>query len=163
MPDSTRTDNKQKIDKLFDSCFNHHDLAVLDELVSPDYVGPQGDKGPAAFRAVVGGLHTAFPDIHYTIDEVVGEEDRVAIRWHWAGTHRGTFRGIPATGKAVSTTGAGDLSTQRGQDRVCRPRDRSARIFAAIGSYLEDAVPSSPPSARGGTRSSSSSPGSAAP
>lgn len=163
MPDSTRSDNKRKIDKLFDSCFNHHDLAVLDELVSPDYVGPQGDKGPAAFRAVVGGLHTAFPDIHYTIDEVVGEEDRVAIRWHWAGTHRGTFRGIPATGKAVSTTGAAIFRLSEGKIVSAALETDRLGFLQQIGAIPEGAVPSSPPSARAGTRAPAPPSGSAAP
>src|SRR4051812_42674190 len=45
------SENKQKIEKLFDT-FNHDDLRPLDELVSADYVGPQGDRGPTGFRTV---------------------------------------------------------------------------------------------------------------
>ena len=107
MSDQARDDNKRNIDKLFHSSFNQGDLGLLDEMVSPDYVGPQGDKGPAGFRGIVVGLRTAFPDIHYTIDEVVAEDDRVAVRWHWTGTHKAPFRAFPATGKAMSNTGAG--------------------------------------------------------
>ena len=51
MSDQTRDQNKRSVEKLFDNCFNQGDLAVLDELVAPDYVGPRGDKGPAGFRA----------------------------------------------------------------------------------------------------------------
>ena len=53
------------------------------------------------------GLRAAFPDIHYTVDDVVAEGDQVAVRWHWTGTHRGAFRGFPPTDKAVTNTGAG--------------------------------------------------------
>ena len=107
MADSTRDDNKHKIDQLFDTCFNRGDVGLLDELVSPDYVGPQGDRGPAGFRGIVVGLRTAFPDIHYTVDEVVAEGDKVAVRWHWAGTHEAAFRTFPATHKKFSNTGTG--------------------------------------------------------
>ena len=69
MSDQTREENKRSVQKLFESCFNQGDLALLDQLVAPDYVGPRGDKGPAGFRGVVAGLRTAFPDIHYTIDD----------------------------------------------------------------------------------------------
>ena len=130
MPDSTRTDNKRKIDKLFDSCFNHHDLAVLDELVSPDYVGPQGDKGPAAFRAVVGGLHAAFPDIHYTIDEVVGEEDRVGFVG--TGQERTAARSeeFPPRAKRCRRPAPASFGSAKARS-CCRPADRSSRILAA--------------------------------
>jgi steroid delta-isomerase-like uncharacterized protein len=95
--------------------FNDGGLGVVDELVGPEYVGAQGDTGPAGFQAVVAGLRAAFPDIHYTLDDVVAEDDRVAVRWHWTGTHRGTFRGFPATGKTIANTGAGVFRFQDGQ------------------------------------------------
>jgi steroid delta-isomerase-like uncharacterized protein len=115
MPDKTsnqtRDQNKRSVERLFDT-FNHDDLRPLDELVSPDYLGPQGGKGPAGFRAVVVGLRDAFPDIHYTIDDLMAEGDRVAVRWHWTGTHKAPFRGFPATGKAVSNSVAGIFRCQ---------------------------------------------------
>jgi steroid delta-isomerase-like uncharacterized protein len=113
--DENRQDeNKQSVQKLFDT-FNHGALDALDALVAPDYVGAQGDKGPAGFRAIIAGLRTSFPDIHYTIDEAVAERDRVAVRWHWTGTHRAPFRGFPATGRAVSNSGTGIFRLQSGK------------------------------------------------
>ena len=98
--------NKRRVEKLFDT-FNHDDLAPLDDLVAPDYVAPQGGRGPAGFRVIVVGLRTAFPDIHYTVDEMVAEGNSVAVRWHWTGTHRGPFRAYAPTGKTVSNSGSG--------------------------------------------------------
>jgi predicted ester cyclase len=103
---SNRDQNKKNVEKLF-ATFGNGDLAALEPLVAPEYVGPQGDKGPAGFRAVVVGLRGAFPDIHYTVDEMVAEGESVAVRWHWTGTHRGQFRGYAPTGKAVSNSGSG--------------------------------------------------------
>jgi len=103
---SNRDQNKKNVEKLF-ATFGNGDLAALEQLVAPEYVGPQGDKGPAGFRAVVVGLRGAFPDIHYTVDEMVAEGESVAVRWHWTGTHRGQFRGYAPTGKAVSNSGSG--------------------------------------------------------
>src|SRR5262249_34215240 len=100
----TQTQNKQTVQKLFDT-FNDGDLAVLEQLIAPDYAGPQGGRGPASFANVVIGLRGAFPDLHYTLDELIAEGDRVAVRWHWIGTHRAPFRGFPPTGKAVSNPG----------------------------------------------------------
>ena len=114
MSDQTRDENKRSVAKLFDT-FNHDDLGALDQLVSPEYVGPQGDRGPAGFRAVIAGLHAAFPDIHYTVDDLVAENDRVAARWHWTGTHKAPFRGFSPTGKAISNSGAGIFRCQDGK------------------------------------------------
>jgi steroid delta-isomerase-like uncharacterized protein len=104
MADHSPESNKRIVEKLF-ATFNDGQIGTLDTLVSSDYVGPQGDKGPAGFRGVVVGLRSAFPDLHYTIDELIAEGDRVAIRWHWTGTHRAQFRAYPATGKVVTNPG----------------------------------------------------------
>lgn len=109
-----RHDNRRKVIMLFEA-FNGGDLEAVEQLVGPDYVGAQGQKGPAGFNDVVVGLRAAFPDLHYTLDDVVAEGDQVAVRWHWTGTHRGAFRGFPATGKAVSNTGAGVFRLQGGR------------------------------------------------
>jgi steroid delta-isomerase-like uncharacterized protein len=105
MSDQTREKNRQTVVTLFESFSSGGDLSHLDDLIAPDYVGPQGDKGPDGFRKVIMGLRTAFPDIHYTIDDVLADGDRVAIRWHWTGTHKAQFRVIPATGKSVTNPG----------------------------------------------------------
>lgn len=47
---------------------------------------------------------TGFPDIEYTIDELVAEGDLVVARQHFIGTHDGTFRGIERTGERVHVT-----------------------------------------------------------
>jgi steroid delta-isomerase-like uncharacterized protein len=114
MTDQTREDNRRQVQTLYDT-FNTGDLGRLDELIAPDYVGPQGDRGPDGFRKVVVGLRAAFPDIHYTVDEVMAEGDRVAIRWHWTGTHRAQFRAFPATGKEVTNAGLGIFRLRDGK------------------------------------------------
>ena len=44
---------------------------------------------------------TAFPDIHVTINQIIAEGDKVVVAWTLTGTHRGSWRGIPATGNTV--------------------------------------------------------------
>jgi steroid delta-isomerase-like uncharacterized protein len=45
---------------------------------------------------------TAFPDGYTTIEDMVAEQDRVAARTTFNGTHHAELQGIPATGKTVS-------------------------------------------------------------
>ena len=48
----------------------------------------------------------AFPDIHYTIDDIFASADQVALRWTATATHRGTLWNIiPATGKTITWNG----------------------------------------------------------
>jgi steroid delta-isomerase-like uncharacterized protein len=145
------SDNKRNVDQLFQTCFNQGDLGLLDQMVSPDYVGPQGDKGPAGFRGIVVGLRTAFPDIHYTIDEVVAEDDRVAVRWHWTGTHRAPFRAYPATGKAMTNTGTGIFRFRDGKIISAALETDRLGFLQQVGALPENALlglrPSPPPRA----------------
>jgi steroid delta-isomerase-like uncharacterized protein len=49
----------------------------------------------------------AFPDIQYTVEDLIAEGDKVVARFSARGTHRGEFQGIPATGRSASVTGIG--------------------------------------------------------
>jgi predicted ester cyclase len=50
-------------------------------------------------------LDTAFPDLHFTIEDQIAEGDKVVNRVTARGTHLGDFRGIPPTGKQVTVAG----------------------------------------------------------
>ena len=50
---------------------------------------------------------TAFPDLHFTIEDQIAEGDRVVTRFTARGTHQGAFIGIPPTGKQGVVTGTG--------------------------------------------------------
>jgi steroid delta-isomerase-like uncharacterized protein len=50
-------------------------------------------------------MRTGFPDIVFSIQEQIAEEDKVASRFEWTGTHSGIFLGVPATGRAVHVWG----------------------------------------------------------
>jgi steroid delta-isomerase-like uncharacterized protein len=141
----TLEQNRRNVERLFDS-FNSGDLATLDQLVGPEYVGPQGDKGPAGFRGVVVGLRSAFPDIHYTIDDVVAENDRVAVRWHWTGTHRGPFRAFPPTGKRVMNPGLGIFRLRDGRIVAATLETDRLGFLEQVGAVPENVGLGRPPS-----------------
>lgn len=101
---STMPDNKQTIRDLY-ADINVGQLDRLATAVAADYEAPTGERGPAAFVANVRDLRAGFPDIQFTLDDVLAEADRVVVRWHWAATHGGPFRGIAATHQRVTNSG----------------------------------------------------------
>ena len=69
----------------------------------PQQVIQGRDAGKRRYRQ----FREAFPDIEATLHEVVAQDDKVAARYTLAGTHRGPFAGVPATGKRVTLSGIG--------------------------------------------------------
>ena len=61
---------------------------------------PGQTPGPGGVRQLVMNVRRAFPDLVETIDDLVAEGDRVALRLTLRGTHGGPFRGVEATGRA---------------------------------------------------------------
>ena len=82
---------------------NKGDLDELFELFSSDYVSHYntGDSTMEENKKFWPTLWTAFPDIHYVLEDMVGEGNKVAFRESFTGTHRGEFKGIAPTGKKV--------------------------------------------------------------
>ncbi len=97
--------NKILVRRIYEDCINTGQLERLAEMVGDDYVGALGEKGAAGFAGNIESLRKGFPDICFTIEDLIAEEDRVVVRWRWSGTHNGSFMGIPPSQKQVSNTG----------------------------------------------------------
>ena len=81
----------------------------LDETLAPNFVahapGAPGPMNLAAFKQFHDVLFAGFPDGRHTVEDMVAEGDKVASRFTMHATHRGTFQGVPATGKPITLTG----------------------------------------------------------
>ena len=65
---------------------------------------PQPIVGLEANKQFNAELFAGFPNIAQTINDVVAEGDKVAYVATLAGTHMGTFMGIPPTGKSIEVS-----------------------------------------------------------
>jgi steroid delta-isomerase-like uncharacterized protein len=83
------------IDELFDTSSIAHGLGETDAIV----------RGPDAFKPFVRNLRSSFPDLHIRVDDLVAEDDRVAVRVSLEGTHHGNGLGIAPTGRRVRVSG----------------------------------------------------------
>jgi len=83
---------------------------VFYDLLAPNYIGHlasgQQMNGPEAFKQYASVMLAAFPDIHVTIGEIIGEGDILACRITFTGTHTGDFMSIPPTNKKIDITEA---------------------------------------------------------
>ena len=98
--------------KFIDEVINTGRLELGDRYLAPnrvdhmDYGLPAGAAdGHEGFRRVLGGFVEAFPDLRLDIQFVTADDDRAAFYISTSGTHRGSFRGIPPTGKSFKVNG----------------------------------------------------------
>ena len=80
--------------------------SLAQELISPDAIfyvpwSTEPMRGPAGYLAIIGIMRGGFPDIQWTLEEMVAEGDKVAARFTMRGTHRGTFFGVPPTERKI--------------------------------------------------------------
>ena len=58
-------------------------------------------QGPAGYLTIIGMVRGGFPDVQWTLEDMIAEGDKVAARFTMPGTHQGTFFGVPPTGKKI--------------------------------------------------------------
>ena len=78
-------ENKAILHRLYDEAFTRWNLPVIDELFSPEYVGhelpPGTPPGPAGVQELYAGIRAAFPGITLSAKDIIGEGDKVVVRW----------------------------------------------------------------------------------
>ena len=100
------SDNKAVVLRSEAELWSKGNLAVADELYSPEFVchfvvGPEW-RGLEGIKGEVKRHRTSFPDWHERVDDIIAEGDRVVIRFTSTGTQLGEFQGIAPTGRKVS-------------------------------------------------------------
>jgi len=102
--------NKALVVRYYEEMWNRWDFAVADEIIGERLVfrGSLGAnvEGREGFTEYMRTVQRAFPDFHNRVEELIAENDRVAARLTYSGTHQGELFGIGATGRRVSYVGA---------------------------------------------------------
>jgi len=89
---------------------NRGDVSLADESFAPSCIihmagAPEPDLPVAAFKELVTGLLTAFPDLRITVEDQIVSGDKAAFRWVATGTHNGPLGEAQPTGKQVQFEG----------------------------------------------------------
>ena len=116
---TTLEQNKALVRQQFERVVNHQEFEVADATIAPHYIDhsapPARARGPESMKAFVRLQRAAYPDAHVTVEDIMAEGDRVAVRIAMRGTrardsvqhlYRGTVWWRIADGKIVERWGA---------------------------------------------------------
>jgi steroid delta-isomerase-like uncharacterized protein len=102
-------DNKLLVSKYFEVVINQQKPELLKNIFSEDYVNISIENGKKT-RGIkqlydfLPYLFKAFPDINYTIDQIVAEGDKVVVQATVRGTQKGEFWGYPISNNKINVT-----------------------------------------------------------
>jgi predicted ester cyclase len=107
--------------RLLEQSFNEGNFELIDQLVASEAVNHdpatpaemRALRGPEVLKRTASMYRAAFPDVRMTVDDVIAAGDKVVLRWHSEGTHRGELAGLAPTGARGSVTG---ISIDRWKD-----------------------------------------------
>lgn len=110
----TPEEAKNVIRTLFKDVLTDNKVEMIDEMYAEDYEfdapALSSNSGPVltgreAFKARVAAFRTAFPDAHYTVQDIVSDGIIVCTRMEFGGTHAAPFAGFAPTGRDSKVTG----------------------------------------------------------
>ena len=100
-------ENKAVVHRWVDA-FNEGDLDAVDELLTDSYVRHDPNspdvRGPEEEKQFIAMYRSAFPDLHFSVEDIVAEGEKVATRVGISATHEGELLGIPPSGRRLSFT-----------------------------------------------------------
>lgn len=99
--------NKATTRRVFEEFFTAGKFDLAEELFGPGLVQhhpdePYETRGPDGIRERMTAWRSAFPDLSTSIEDLIAEGDRVALRSIARGTNSGEFAGNPSTGKQMA-------------------------------------------------------------
>ena len=89
----TIEDNKAFVQRFINEVFNAGNMDAITELCIPGSMFAGGIVGQ------IKSMKTAFPDVQFTIDEMIAEGSQVAVQVTIRGTNTGPLVGLPAFGR----------------------------------------------------------------
>lgn len=103
-------------------------LRLYDESVAHHGVTPE-PLDSAANRGFYEGMWKGFPGARLTLEDVLAEGDKLAVRFHVSGRHEGDFMGLPPTNREFVLSG---LTVMRFRDARIVERWTIADMFGLL-------------------------------
>lgn len=99
---TTTEENKRIVRRFPEDVATEGNVELIDDLCAEDVIdhNPLGEaNGREELKEHIGRLRTAFGDFSATVEDIVAEDDTVAMRVTLRGTHDGEFMGVEPTGR----------------------------------------------------------------
>jgi len=132
-------DQKAIVRQFIEDVLSKGDIEATGKFFHDDIVEhvPFPGQGPGldGLKDVLRGLRTAFPDMHWTVEEQIEEGTRVVTRFVWTGSHQGEFFGVPASGRQVSFWGMVTDNFVDGKIKDTRIIMDALGLMAQIGAF----------------------------
>lgn len=98
------------VSRIYEEVFNTGQLDQVDTLIAAEYIdhnpiGPGGESGIEGFKQTVRALRFAFPDLRFTVLQMIVNGDTVVTRTTMEGRHKNSFMGLDPTDKPVTISG----------------------------------------------------------
>ena len=139
-PPQSPEDSVALVDRVRTEVYNEGNLDVMPEIFAEGYLhgsanGPDA-VGIAEGAKRIGGFVTALPDLEWTFEEVIADNDQVAVRWTTRGTHNGDLLGFAATGNPVEFTGISFFTVRCGKIVEFQTEMDAAGLLEQVGAPL---------------------------
>jgi steroid delta-isomerase-like uncharacterized protein len=99
--------NKDIAIKVFSEIYGAGKLDLINEMFADDFVddSPGGGRGRAFVKSAVTDFRTAFPDLHFELEDIFAADNKVVVRYAASGTQTGPFGQFLPSGKPVYVRG----------------------------------------------------------
>ena len=118
-PAERGSDTARPLVRFVEEVWNKGDYSVIPQVIAPGARVHYRDFTSTGAEGIVKSWRAAFPDFHFTIEEIIAEDDRVAARLPFTGTWQGEFWGHAPTGKHISVTETLVCHVKNGQLSEC--------------------------------------------
>lgn len=120
---TTQQTNKELVRRTLDEAFSKGNVDVLDEVLADGFVAhapAEPGHGPETqdrerLKEEIRRNREVFPDLTFTVEELVAEGNTVAVRWSMQGTHEGALPDLDPTGEEVTVRGMNFMHVEDGK------------------------------------------------
>jgi hypothetical protein len=107
-------DNRAIVRRIYEEVWNKRRIELLDELLSPSHAlqapnVPGIGVGPEVYKRHALKFFKAFPDIRITIEDIVGEYEKIVVAWTLSGTHDPTHKKVSVDGVTIHHVADGKI------------------------------------------------------
>jgi steroid delta-isomerase-like uncharacterized protein len=102
--------NKDFTRRFYEECWNQGKTERVDQYVAKDCryrdpVFPSLAPGVESLKRHITMCRNAFPDLRFSLDDMIAERDEVVVHWTANGTQEGQFLGVAPTRKTATVGG----------------------------------------------------------